>query len=172
MEAESDTPEMTAAALAAALADIRPDLVLTGVQSSDWMGGQVGVYVAHALGLPVGYATVEVLALTEESVRIRKEIGGGRKAEMVLRLPALLCVQSGIQPLQYVSALKRRKLRGTPVRCWGTVGEADMPADLKKVMGPRAVAVGAPESRAHAEILSGDRSENAAKVLEILKKNL
>lgn len=172
VETEADTPELTASALIAVLSELKPDLVLTGVQSLDWMGGQVGIYVAHGLGMPVGYAAVEITGLEESSVRIRKEIGGGRKAEMTLSLPAVLCVQSGIQPLQYVSAMRRRKMRGTPVTCWGSISKSDMPRNLSGVMRYRPLAASAPESRTHAEIIAGERSEKIARVLDIMRKNL
>jgi electron transfer flavoprotein alpha/beta subunit len=172
VETEVDTPELTASALIGVLSEIRPQLVLTGVQSSDWMGGQVGTYVAHGLGMPVGFAAVEISGVEENSVRIKKEIGGGRKLEMTLTLPALLCVQSGIAPLKYVSAMKRRKMTGIPIKLWGTVGKADMPSDLSGIMRYRAIAASAPESRTHAEIIRGERSDIIAKILEIVEKNL
>jgi electron transfer flavoprotein alpha/beta subunit len=49
-----------------------------------------------------------------------KEIGGGRKVEAVFTLPAVLCVHSGMQKLQYVSAMKKRKVRGTPINVLDT----------------------------------------------------
>ncbi len=73
------------------------DLVLTGTQSRDTLGGQVGVVAANLLGLPFAYAVVDVEVRDASSIKVRKELGGGRYAQVELLLPALLCVQTGIQ---------------------------------------------------------------------------
>lgn len=120
IDGETERPEKIAGKLVNALRDMAPDLVLTGVQSTDWMGGEVGVYIAEGLGMPVGYAVVSILAVDGTSIRVIKEIGGGRKVEAVFTLPAVLCVHSGMQKLQYVSAMKKRKVRGTPINVLDT----------------------------------------------------
>lgn len=120
IDGETERPEKIAGKLVNALRDKAPDLVLTGVQSTDWMGGEVGVYIAEGLGIPVGYAVVSILAVDGTSIRVIKEIGGGRKVEAVFTLPAVLCVHSGMQKLQYVSAMKKRKVRGTPINVLDT----------------------------------------------------
>ncbi len=166
IEGETERPEMIAAKLIGALKTMAPDLVLTGVQSLDWMGGEVGVYVGEGLRMPVAYAVVEIVAVDEKSVRVIKEIGGGRKAEMVLDLPAVLCVQSGVQTLQYVSSIKRRKVRGTFIDVRDNDAAADRPERIQ------AVRVSAPVDRKHAEMITGERTEKIRKVLEIIRKNL
>ena len=137
VDGETGRPEIIAAKLVGALKAMAPDLVLTGVQSLDWMGGEVGVYIGEGLGMPVAYAVVDIVAVDEKSVRVIKEIGGGRKAEMVLDLPAVLCVQSGVQTLQYVSAIKRRKVRGTFIDVWDKETSAAGPARSRQSAFPR-----------------------------------
>lgn len=172
VEGDTERPEMIANGLIAALKDLQPKLILSGVQSLDWMGGEVGVYIAHGLGMAVAYAVVEILDLNEEAVRIRKEIGGGRKIEMGLRLPAVLCIQSGIHPLQYVSAMKRKKVRGIPVQVWDNPEQAALPENIRGLAGYQAVRASAPEARTHAEMITGEMPEKIAKILEIIRKNL
>jgi electron transfer flavoprotein beta subunit len=163
---DSERPEKIAGKLIIALRDMAPDLVLTGVQSTDWMGGEVGVYIAEGLGMPVGYAVVSILAVDDTSIRVIKEIGGGRKVEEVLTLPAVLCIQSGIERLQYVSAMKKKKVRGTPVNVLDPTIAID---NLDRL---RVSTVSAPESKEYAELITGERTERIAKVLEIIKKNI
>lgn len=172
VEGDTERPEVIAAGLIGVLKELRPELVFTGVQSQDWMGGEVGIYIAGALGMSIGYAVVEIVELDEQSVRVRKEIGGGRKLETVLKLPAMLCIQSGIQPLQYVSAMRRKKVRGTPITVGGTIDEIEMAPEISALMRYRAIEASAPEARTHAEMFTGERPEKIAKLLEIIRKNL
>ena len=118
----------------------------------------------------LAYAVVEICELNDTHVRIQKEIGGGRKAEVRLKLPAVLCVQSGIQPLRYVSAMKRQKVRSHPIKSWGKL---DMEGAKQKILGMMAYGikeVSIPSREGYAEMIMGDRSEKAGKLLEIITK--
>jgi electron transfer flavoprotein beta subunit len=83
--------------LAGVLKEIQPDLVLTGVQAHNDLDGSVGPLLAGYLGLPyVGY--VAGAALENGAVLARKEYPGGIKAEMEVKLPAVLGIQAAEQP--------------------------------------------------------------------------
>jgi len=169
---EVGRPEPVAGALISALTELQPQLVLVGVQSEDWMGSEVGVYIAEGLGASLGFAVVEISELNDAQVRIKKEIGGGQKVDALLKLPAVLCVQSGIQQLQYVSALKRRKVRDIPIKSWGKLEDIDIQQNLKDMMNYQIVEVSAPGAGAQAIMISGERPEKAKEILKILRKNL
>jgi electron transfer flavoprotein beta subunit len=163
IEGETSVPDLIARGLVSPLRELKPDLVLVGVQSEDWMGGEVGIYVAEALDMGLAYAVVDISELSDTDVRVLKEIGGGRKAEMRLKLPAVLCVQSGIRPLRYVSAMKRQKVRNTPIKLWGKIA--------KDVAAPFAIKdVSLPSREGQAEMITGERPEKARKLLEIISK--
>ena len=171
VDSSSERPENVGSALVGALKELKPDLILTGVQSADWMGAEVGIYIGESLAISHAFAVVEILELNSEGVRIRKEIGGGRKAEMMLTMPAVLCIQSGIQRLQYVSAMRRKKMRDTPIQT--SVSQAPSGSDPFQALARyRVIDAAAPESRGHAEMIAGERAERVARVLEIIKKNL
>ena len=168
IDGETNLPELIASGLIPALRQIEPQLILVGAQSEDWMGGEVGIYLSHALNMGLAYAVIEICELNDTYVRIKKEIGGGRKAEVRLRLPAVLCVQSGIQPLRYLSMVKRQKARNNPIKLWGKL---DMEGAMQMnpgMMAYKAKEVYLPSKEGHAEIVEGDRSEKAAKLLEII----
>lgn len=169
IEGESSRPEFIVSSLLPSLRSLAPQLILVGVQSEDWMGGEVGIYLAEALGIGIAFAVVEISEVSESHVRVRKEIGGGRKADLKLTLPAVLCVQTGIQPLRYLSAMKRQKVRNTPIKSGGKLDREAVKAALPGMMYEISE-VSLPSREGQAEILTGDRSEKARKLLEIIGK--
>lgn len=169
---ETNRPELVASALIAAIKELQPELVLVGVQSEDWMGSEVGVYIAEGLGASLGFAVVEITELNSTQVRIKKEIGGGRQADLILKLPAVLCVQSGIQPLQYLSAMRRRKVQDTPIKSRGKVEEIDIKQNVKDMMKYQVKEISTHDAGAQATIIAGERPEKAKEIAKIIRKNL
>ncbi|MEI9476233.1 MAG: hypothetical protein WCO26_06625 [Deltaproteobacteria bacterium] len=132
------------------------------------MGGEVGIYLSQALNTGLAYAVMEICELNETHVRIRREIGGGRKAEVRLKLPAVLCIQTGIQPLRYLSAMKRQKARNTPVKSGGRLDREEVKQALSGMMAYEIKGVSLPSKEGRAEMITGERSEKAKKLLEII----
>jgi len=170
IDGETCRPELIASGLAPALKEIEPQLILVGVQSEDWMGGEVGIYLAQALNMAVAYAVIEISELSDTHVRIKKEIGGGRNAEVILKLPAVLCVQSGIQPLRYLSMMKRKKARDNPIKLWGKLDLENARQIVSGMMSYEFKEASLPPKEGHAEMITGDRLEKASKLLEIMGK--
>ena len=113
-----------AGALADALREERPDLVMTGLQSDDQGFGQVGVVLAEKLGMPHATIIMEVDASSAStgtgqagtSLRVKRELEGGWFQWMTLPMPALLTIQSGINQLRYatlkgIMAAKKKEIR-------------------------------------------------------------
>jgi electron transfer flavoprotein beta subunit len=170
IDGDTSLPERIAGGLIHPLRELAPQLILTGVQSEDWMGGEVGVYLSRALGMALAYAVVEISDLDETHVRVKKEIGGGKKAEMRLRLPAVLCVQSGIQRLRYLSNVKRQKARDLPVKLSGKLDPEKVRQKIPGMMAYEAREVSLPSREGHAEMIEGPRPEKAGRLLEIIRK--
>ena len=89
-------PQATAAALAEALREGGHDLLLFGNESADSGGYQVGIRVAHTLGLPC-VTGVKGLEVADGTATVRREEGGGWEIFEV-PLPAVLTRQGGDQP--------------------------------------------------------------------------
>jgi electron transfer flavoprotein beta subunit len=104
-----------AEALAGAMRDETFDLVLTGLQSDDQGHAQAGVVLAERLGIP--HATIIMDVQVEDGrLRVKRELEGGWFQWIVLPLPALLTIQSGINQLRYatlkgIMAAKKKEVR-------------------------------------------------------------
>ena len=94
-------PQATAAALAQSLGEGGHDLILFGNESADSGGYQVGIRVAHALGLPC-VTGVKGLEIADGTATVRREEGGGWEI-FELRLPAVLTLKEGINLPRYAS---------------------------------------------------------------------
>ncbi len=106
---------VTAGALAAAMADEKFDLVLTGLQSDDQGHGQTGVVLAERLGIPHSTIIMEI-QIEGSNLRVKRELEGGWFQWVAMPLPALLTIQSGINQLRYatlkgIMAAKKKEIR-------------------------------------------------------------
>lgn len=114
VDAQASDPMSVATVLAAAAKNLGFDLLLTGTQARDTLSGSTGIVIAEKLGLPYAYAVTEVVQESPGVIKVRKELGGGRNAFMRIKLPAVLCIQLGIQPLSYVPPARVLRARQTP----------------------------------------------------------
>jgi electron transfer flavoprotein beta subunit len=105
--------QSTAAAIVDAIRDEGFDLILFGNESADAAGFQVGVRVAHALGLPVvtGLKKIEV---QDGRVRCERDVGGARDVYEA-RLPAVLTVLEGLNLPRYPSVPGRLRAKSKPL---------------------------------------------------------
>jgi electron transfer flavoprotein beta subunit len=170
VDCESQDPRVASTALAAALKKLQFDLVLTGTQARDTLGGQVGIAAATKLGLPFAYAVVGVDVIDEKTIKARKELGGGRYAEVELQLPALLCIQTGIQPLTFVPPARRVRARQQPVSSltWSDLG---LQSDQLATQGYRLVGIRPPERTHQVELLQGSALDIADALLNRIQES-
>ena len=92
----------TAAALAAAIRPLQPDLVLCGKVAVDRDQGQVGTRLAHLLGLPV-VTEIRALAVSGGSATVERAGDEGTTEKLELRLPAVLTCTKGLNEPRYAS---------------------------------------------------------------------
>ncbi len=153
--------------LAAWIAD-RPqaqsaDLILCGVMSEDLMQGQVGPILAARLDLPCTTSVVDVINHPEErTVQIEREIEGGYRQTLVLNLPALLTIQTGINQPRYPALSKLLRANRLSLEVLQT-DQMDRPQTLQevdKLMPPRKIRAGV--------FLAGSTQDKAKQLLTIL----
>lgn len=94
----------TAAMLAQAIKGESFDLVLCGVESSDYNSWSVGGMLAEFLELP-SISSVSSLNIEGDKVAITREIDGG-KQQMTTSLPAVLIVQKGIAIIPRIPSMR------------------------------------------------------------------
>jgi electron transfer flavoprotein beta subunit len=109
------SPYAAASALADAIREEKPDLIMTGLQSDDYGYAQTGVIMAELLGLPHATIVIEVDA-SGEKLRVKRELESGWYQWYSMPTPALLTIQSGISQIRYatlkgIMAAKKKEIR-------------------------------------------------------------
>jgi electron transfer flavoprotein beta subunit len=153
----------TARLLAKAVEPESADLILTGLQSDDLGYGQTGVILAELLG----YAHATIVMEVEpqgKMIRVKRELEDGWFQNVILPLPAVLTIQSGIKKLRYATLMGIKKAKTKQVK-------AIPAAELAAEAGPGALmeSVYLPQRNKQTQILSGDAKRVAHELVEKLK---
>jgi electron transfer flavoprotein beta subunit len=156
----------TARLLAAALADEKPDLILTGLQSDDLGYGQTGVIMAELLGLPHATIIMQV-EKREGGIRVKRELEDGWFQHVEMPLPALLTIQSGFSKLRYATLMGIKKAKSKEIRRL-TAAQLGAPAGgpAPSIVLDR---VYLPERTKRTQLFEGSPKEAAQKLVEKLK---
>jgi electron transfer flavoprotein beta subunit len=161
---ETDGHDWNAEATAAALAEAigaRPerfDVLLFGNEAADSGDYQVGVRVAHALGLPC-VTGIKAITIEEGRLTARREVGGGWEI-FELSLPAVVTVKEGINLPRYASLPGRLRAKRTPIEQMEPQPRASALETIRLVVPP--------EHQSHVEILGGG-ADAAPRVVEVLR---
>ncbi len=152
---------MQAKWLAEAIKGLGADLILTGVQASNDLDGQIGPMIAAHLDMPYigGISSVEV---SDRTATINKEFAGGVGAKYSVSLPMVVGVQAASKPPRYAPISKVRQIAQTAtIEKIAPAGQASTALMMKKMAPP--VVTG------HAEMIEGSPKQVAAKIVELLK---
>lgn len=139
------------------------DLVVTGVQASDDLHGQLAGMLAARLGLPHA-AVVVGLEANGSHVRVIQEVGGGTVVENEIRTPCVIGMQTARQSPRYAAISRIRQAMAA-----GGVEEVASP--VQPSGGPQGVRLNRlyiPETTDRAEMLDGDAPAVAGRIVEIL----
>ncbi len=159
-----------AKALAAAVKDLKYDIIFTGALADDDAFGAVGVAMAELLGVNHA-AYVKKVEIAGDKIKVGRELEGGLLEFVEMDLPAVLTIQTGINEPRYASfkgiklaAKKEIELKSAADLGLDAseIGEAGAWAKLEKFTPP---VVGE-----MAEILEGEPEETASRLAGILKE--
>jgi electron transfer flavoprotein beta subunit len=151
----------TADALAAAMAEERFDLVLTGLQSDDLGQAQTGVVLAERLGIPHSTIIMDV-QIDGTSLRVKRELEGGWFQWIAMPLPALLTIQSGINQLRYAT------LKGIMAAKKKDIKKVAMPAGLRP--SQTIVSLDVPTRAKKTRMIGGSTGEAAKELTRLLRE--
>ena len=152
-----------ASIIAAYARDQHYDLIFTGMQSLDRGSAQVGVALAELLDFACA-STIIKFEYGDGAVKVKRELEGGVKGVVQLKLPALVTCQLGLNVLRYptlpnIMKAKKKEIVVVPV------------AGLLQ-QEPLAVTQSfyAPAKKGSGIVLEGDVAEQAEKLIGILKE--
>jgi electron transfer flavoprotein beta subunit len=145
--------------LADAMREEKFDLVLTGLQSDDQGLAQVGVALAECLGMTHATIIMEV-KVEDGALRVKRELEGGWFQWVVMPLPAVLTIQSGINQLRYatlkgIMAAKKKEIRKV--------------AACAHASRQRVVNLYAPQKTKQTQIIGGSAAEAAKELVKRLR---
>jgi electron transfer flavoprotein beta subunit len=149
-------------AFAAAINELQPDLVLTGVQAHSDLDGQIGPMLAELLDLPyVGY--VAGVELADGKALIRKEYPRGLIAKMEVSMPSVIGIQAAEKPPRYVAFSKVRQATKSVI-----IEEQSLELAPRDRLAINRMYE--PVSTERAEMLDGDVEHAVSRLLEILNE--
>lgn len=149
-------------AFAAAVRDLGPDLVLTGVQTPYDVFGQTAPFLAAELGWPQANVVVGT-TVADGAARVVQEYAGGRLAVLSLTLPAIVGVQSASSPPRYVSMARLRQ-------AMAEASAETFTASVQPANSGRITALARPERTGGATMLEGDADEVAEQLVALLRE--
>jgi electron transfer flavoprotein beta subunit len=162
---ETDGEDWDAQATAAAIVDaIRGeaepfDLLLFGNESADAGGYQVGIRVAHALGLPV-VTGLKKIEPGEGRVRCERDVGGARDVYEA-PLPAVLTALEGLNLPRYPSVPGRLRAKQKPLARTPVSPPAAQLEKLRLIV---------PEGQGKEAEILGEGAAAAPRVVELLQE--
>jgi len=104
VDAEATDAYSVAALLAEAIKDKGYDIILSGIESSDYNGSMVGGMLAEMLDIP-SVSAVSGLSVTGSDVEITRDIDGG-KEQVSVTAPFVAVVQKGIAKEPRIAAMR------------------------------------------------------------------
>jgi electron transfer flavoprotein beta subunit len=141
------------------------DLIMTGVMAEDTMASQTGQLIAALLDLPCATSVIkEEVRPGSAEVAVEREIEGGRRETLQIKLPAVLTIQPGINFPRYPSFSKVMRARTYPQEL---IRAEDLEIQEARESCRR---VRIPEAASQGVFIEGSPEEKAHKLIAILRQ--
>jgi electron transfer flavoprotein beta subunit len=158
-------PEVVAAGIARYARSHTYDLILAGSMSEDGMHGQVGPRLAGHLDWPCAIHVVHMdYDHAGGCVFVEKEIEGGMRVKLKIRLPAVLAIQSGINRPRYPSLSNILRANRQ------TMESVELQTDSAVASSPECREIFIPRRSRAGTVLEGSSAEKAGKLITLLRK--
>jgi len=162
------SPFTVASLIAACVRARNYDLIMTGVMAEDTMASQTGQLIAALLDLPCASSVIKEEVLSERAqIAVEREVEGGSRERVNLKLPAVLTIQPGINFPRYPSFSKVMRAR--------TYAQELIRAEDLAIEEPRESCrrVRIPDAPSQGVFIEGSPREKAQKLIHILhEKNV
>lgn len=159
------SPFVTASWIVSIIGDHCYDMILTGVMSEDDMHGQVGPIMAEHLGCSCATSVIfQRTSLEKQCVYVEREIEGGYRDQMEIRLPAVLTIQSGINNPRYPSLSNLLRAKRQLMKIIDSESLAH-PDPRQKLAG-----LSFPKKMRSSVFLEGTQQEKAEKLLQVFRE--
>ncbi len=163
-EADGYRSPFTVASLIAACVRARNyDLIMTGVMAEDTMASQTGQLIAALLNLPCASSVIKEEVLSERAqIEVEREVEGGSRETVQLKMPAVLTIQPGINSPRYPSFSKVMRAR---TYAQELIRIEDLATEEPRELCRR---VRVPEATSQGVLIDGSAREKARKLISIL----
>lgn len=151
--------------LQAIVEEEQPDLVLTGVQTSDAMFGATGVSLAAAISYPWA-AVVNDLEFDGETASVHRELEGGVEELTDVETPAVLTIQTGINKPRYASlrGIRQAQQKEIAPKTLEDLGLSGLESEL------RMTEMYEPEVESDATVFEGSAEDTAGELANVLRE--
>jgi len=157
------SPFDTASLIAAYAKDKAYDMILTGVMAEDDMHCLIGQFIAEILEYPCATSVIHQRIINAGSeISVEREIESGRRECLLLNLPAVLTIQSGINTPGYPSLSNVIRARDQKII---TIDAERLHTPGKK---EELVSLSYPEPSSKGMFIEGTQREKAQALLRIL----
>ncbi len=157
-------PLTVARAIAGVAVLEQPDLILTGVQSSDHANGATGAALARILGMPQAAVAVGLEWDGTNKLSVTRELEGGVRHKLELPSPAVVTIQTGINTPRYATMRMIKQAKKKPLEV------VDGAAVIDGGGGYRVRRMYVPE-QTKAEMLSGNSDDIASFIANLIREH-
>lgn len=158
-------PVTIARAIAGVARREEPELIFTGVQSSDHAHGATGAALARILGLPNAAVVVGIEWDGASKLIVTRELEGGTRHTFQMPSPAVLSIQTGINKPRYATMrmIKQAKKKPLMVLDGASVLDGSGGFVVRRMYVPE---------QARAEMLGGSAEEIATFIAGIIREKM
>ncbi len=139
------------------------DIIFLGMQSEDRSSAQVGPILSEILGYNC-VTTIVNFEYKEGAVNVKRELEGGIKAKVSVKLPVVLTCQLGLNTVRYPTLPNIMKAKKKEL---STINVGDFLSEQPKVINLQAYF---PEKKKGGIVLEGKADEVADQLINILKE--